>query len=611
MQDTFGEDLSMRVHDKQANTLISLLLSLLLLLAMLPTGWAEGLPVTELQTEGAGDEMTAAEESPSPESVPGQTDWETRLLLMLQEHDANPDTIGAGYYNLATGEEHYYNGDQYRVSGSMYKVPLNMLFLDWIAEGKITLDEPIGGYRYAQLLEGTIIDSNNEYAKLLWDYAGATIETNPASTLYHRYRILIAPIMGEDPDNVDDKYYENNFFTPRQVITCLRQLYDGGERYDRLIETMQRAEPEKYFKLRERRFNIAHKYGWYAEDPILYLNDCGLCFTEDPIAIVLFTTGTENAYGVLTDFCTLMCDYAEEKHAERLERAREEEAAAALAAEQDRLEAEAAVAAQEAQRRTETARATATEKPSVTETAETLIHELTLGPILSLGLIAAGVLACLIWFSIRHRGSRLNLWYGIAAVLLAAGAMILCFPGMNGRSYVSASEEDAPVTVERFFRALESGDAAEADACLAYGAQSGLLNGSADEVHAAVLNALKQSWDHQLLGNCSVEKNRAWQEVQLRVLDFSRMEKDLQTETRVQLLNMARTMDRENVFDAAGNYVPAAAGMAYDRALLKLLEQPQNYYGTVGCRVELTLSGDGWKIVPSKALISALSGNLG
>ena len=273
--------------------------------------------------------------------------------------------------------------------------------------------------------------------------------------------------------------------------------------------------------------------------------------------------------------------------------------------------AEAAVAAQEAQRRTETARATATEKPSVTETAETLIHELTLGPILSLGLIAAGVLACLIWFSIRHRGSRLNLWYGIAAVLLAAGAMILCFPGMNGRSYVSVSEEDAPVTVERFFRALESGDAAEADACLAYGAQSGLLNGSADEVHAAVLNALKQSWDHQLLGNCSVEKNRAWQEVQLRVLDFSRMEKDLQTETRVQLLNLARTMDRENVFDAAGNYVPAAAGMAYDRALLKLLEQPQNYYGTVGCRVELTLSGDGWKIVPSKALISALSGNLG
>jgi hypothetical protein len=71
------------------------------------------------------------------------------------------------------------------------------------------------------------------------------------------------------------------------------------------------------------------------------------------------------------------------------------------------------------------------------------------------------------------------------------------------------------------------------------------------------------------------------------------------------------TMYNKGYVDAAGNYVPAAAGMAYDRAMMKLLEQPQNYYGTVGCRVELTLSGDGWKIVPSRALISALSGNLG
>ena len=600
----------MNIQNNQARKLIPLILSLLLLLTLLPTGWAEEMPDAEAQTADTVDAAAADTVSSSAQNTAGQADWETRLLLMLQEHDANPDTIGAGYYNFATGEEHYYNGDQYRVSGSMYKVPLNMLFLDWIAEGKITMDESIGGYRYAQLLEGTIIDSNNEYAKLLWDYAGATIETNPASTLYHRYRILIAPIMGEDPDNVDDKYYENNFFTPRQVITCLRQLYDGGEKYDRLIETMQRAEPEKYFKLRERRFNIAHKYGWYAEDPILYLNDCALCFTEDPIAIVLFTTGTENAYGVLTDFCTLMCDYAEEKHAERLERAREEEQAAALAAEQDRLTAEAAAGPQEAGR-AEPARTPAAENPSASQTAATWIHELTLGPILSLGLIAAGVLAWLIWFAIRHKGSRLNLWYGIAAILLAGGAMILCFPGMNGRSYVSASEEEAPVTVDRFFRALENGDAATADACLAYGAPSGLLNVASDEVHAAALNALKQSWNHQLLGNCSVEKIRAWQEVQLRVLDFSKMQKDLQTETRVQLLDLARTMDRQSVYDAAGNYVPAAAGMAYDRAMMKLLEQPQNYYGTVGCRVELTLSGDGWKIVPSRALISALSGNLG
>ena len=141
---------------------------------------------------------------------------------------------------------------------------------------------------------------------------------------------VIAEIMGEDPENVDDKYYENNFFTPRQMITCLRQLYDGGSRYDRLIETMQRAEPDRYFKLHEQRYNIAHKYGYYteADGTVLYLNDCALCFTDDPIAIVLFTSGTEDgngkAYRVLADYCTLMCEYAQETHAARVEREREE-----------------------------------------------------------------------------------------------------------------------------------------------------------------------------------------------------------------------------------------------------------------------------------------------
>ena len=55
MRNTFGEDLSMNIQDKLdklARKLIPLLLSLLLLLALLPAGWAEGAPVAEMATEG-------------------------------------------------------------------------------------------------------------------------------------------------------------------------------------------------------------------------------------------------------------------------------------------------------------------------------------------------------------------------------------------------------------------------------------------------------------------------------------------------------------------------------------------------------------------------------
>ena len=186
-----------------------------------------------------------------------------------------------------------------------------------------------------------------------------------------------------------------------------------------------------------------------------------------------------------------------------------------------------------------------------------------------------------------------------------------CFPAMDGITITTAREEGVPEAVEAFFQAMESGDSETADAWLAYGAETGLLTVETDEMHAAALNALKVSWQHKLIGDCSVDKASAWQEVQLRGLDFSKMEKDLQTETRVQLLDLARSMEREQVYDEAGNYRPAVAGEAYDRAMIRLLEEPQGYYNTVNCRVELTLTRDGWRIVPTKNLISVLSGKLG
>ena len=585
--------------------ILTLLLCLLMAAVFVPQNGMTAAFAEDAPAEEGTDEAETAEKT---------DDWETRLLLMLQKRNANPATIAAGYYNFATGEEHYYNGDEYRVSGSMYKVPLNMLFMDWIAEGELTMDELISGYRYSELLEGTIINSDNDYARILWDYAGATIETDPASTLYHRYRILIAPLMGEDPENVDDKYYENNFFTPRQMITCLRQLYDGGSRYDRLIETMQRAEPEKYFKLHEQRYNIAHKYGWFAEDPILYLNDCALCFTDDPIAIVLFTSGTENAYGVLADYCTVMCEYAQETHEARILQEQAEAEAIAAAAERDRLEAERK-AQEEAlpspadsagSRPAEGEESRATLRPDAVPEK----RRLSAGPILALALIVGCVLAAIVWFSARHRRTHLALQYAIAAILLTAGACILCFPAVSGNSYIAESEDDPADTAEAFFRALEEGDYTAADRCLADGASLG-LDGEApqDEVRAAALAALKASWRFRLLGTCSVEKTTAWQELQLQVLDFGAMAQDLERGTREQMLEMGRTMARSQIYDESGNVLPEAAALACDRAMTELLAVPQNYYSSVGLRIQLTQQRDGWKIVPTAELLNALSGN--
>ena len=609
---------------KWLKRICALCLCLALLTALFPSALAEeaaadpagqALPeqteTAESETGEAGAEDSLPE-AENPEDAESQSEWEARLLRMLEEHGADPSTIGAGYYNFATGEEHYYNGDEYRVSGSMYKVPLNMLYLDWIADGSIEPDELIYGFRYSELLEGTIIDSNNDYARTMWTYAGEKIQTNPASTAYHRYRILIAPLMGEDPENVDDKYYENNFFTPRQMITCLRRLYDGGEKYDRLIETMQRAEPEKYFKLRERRFNIAHKYGWFAEDPILYLNDCALCFTDDPIAIVLFTTGTAEAYGVLTDYCTLMCDYAQETHAARVEREAAEAAALLEAEEKDRLAAKEAE--KEKQNRPDGEKTAAAARPAAesasTGTEKEREHVLPTGALAALMLIIAGTVTALVLLVIRRHKNRFPLGYAAAAVFLTAAALLACFPAVNGWNIVSVEEEDPTLTLEIFFRALQRGDFEAADRCLAGESSLGLAAPAGDELLTKALGALEKSWDYQLSGDCTVEKTTAWQNILLQTLDFSAMEQDIQRETREQLLEIARNRNRSLVYDEEGNYLPEIAGEAYDLALSAVLDHAEEYSVPQNLRIELTRTRDSWKIVPNDELMAALCGYL-
>ena len=61
--------------------------------------------------------------------------------------------------------------------------------------------------------------------------------------------------------------------------------------------------------LHEPRFKIAHKYGYVSENGHSFMNDCGLAFTSQPIALVMFTDNVENAEELLTAYCTAVCEY--------------------------------------------------------------------------------------------------------------------------------------------------------------------------------------------------------------------------------------------------------------------------------------------------------------
>lgn len=573
---------------RRIRLLLCVLLALCTLLPCLPAALAE---------EAAGED----------ERFAGKT-WDQVVADFLAAWGVDADSVAMGYYNTVTGEEHYLNPDQYMVTGSMYKVPLNMIFVDRITAGEMDWDTLVSGVRYETLLEETIVHSSDKYAKLMWDYLG-----KGTYRPYQTYRRILAPYMGEDPDTVDEKFYENNFFTPRQMIFCLKLLYRENERFPRIIETMQRAEPTEYFKRRERRFNIAHKYGFFNPQGHLYMNDCGIAFTDDPIIIVLFTDNLYNAYDVLTEYCTLMCDYAQYSRTRRLE----EEAAEAERQRQEeeeraRREAEEALQSPQPGALPEgSGPAGEKSSPGVQLLVRRAEKEgLSKAALAAAGLTGLALLTALILLTALGRRFR------VRAGLFRLAALLLCLAAL-GRIFWPAVQtlrdrpsRDPRETVLAFFSALAEEDYAQAYGYLEHVDTLGLEYRPEDECEQAIFAAMRGRFSAELYGDCRLSGDLAYQQVSCRYFDVDKLRFDAKNQAMVLISRYASTHSVGDLYDESGKYRPELMREAWKQAVAELLEQPENYQSTGGVQLELRWEDGAWRIVPNEKLLQLLTGGV-
>ena len=535
--------------------------------------------------------------------------WEEIIDEFLAEHHAAPESVACGWCNTVTGEERYHNGDQYMVSGSMYKVPMNMIFTEKVHNGEIGWDTFIGGYRYEYCLHATIVDSNNDVAKGMWDYLGG----------YQPYRHILAPYMGEDPDTVEEKFYENNFSTPRQMIYALRLLATESERFPKLIDEMLQAEPNKYFRAREHDYDIAQKYGYWP-DPNSYhvaLNDCAIIYTEEPICIVIFidSVNEQASRELLKDYCDLMIAYTEyttpaRREAERI--AAEEAAIAALN--------EATPAPQEGEdgvAPSDPAPAAAPQSepgmPAVEEErAPGLFWPLVLG---------LCTLALAVWLSLRAirraRRGKLSLPWALAAVFFGAAAILVCLlPGERtakssspaAAAEDSASSAEAQAAVSEFFDSLLARDYERAYARLSGVATLGLEDESVNEDAARLMDAVRASWSWRLYGDCALTRSGATQQVVFTSLDLARMRDDIRAATEGEVERLAASLPADEIYAEDGGYLPSFTERAYAAALDAALARADEYYAATGLNIRLVKDGGEWLIVPDSALYGALTG---
>ena len=536
------------------------------------------------------------------ERFAGRT-WQEIVDEFLDEHGANPAKVACGWCNTVTGEEQYWNGDQYMVSGSMYKVPMNMIFAEKVHNGEIGWDTFVGGYRYEYALHATIVDSNNDVARGMWEYLGG----------YQPYRHILAPYMGEDPDTVDEKFYENNFSTPRQMIYALKLLQTESERFPRVIDEMLKAEPNKYFKVREHEYDIAHKYGYYTEGAHLYLNDCAIIYTEEPMAVVIFTDTVVEPYKLLADYCDLMIDYTEYSTAARREAERIAAEEAAIAALNSPSPAPEETAAPAPSGEPGTSVVTAAPLPSAEPAGETGGASV-FGRVVLLVLIAAAAAYFAFAALGRARKGKLRLFPALCAILLAAAALIVCV--LPSPESAEKPAEDKPVelkgdpqaSVTEFFDALCARDYAAAYEKLSGVSTLGLENAPQSEDAAAIWRAMEENREYRLYGDCVAAPGGAVQQLVFTTLDLKALGEAVKAATEAKVEQLAAELSPDEIYNDEGGYLESFTARAYSEALAEILEHAADYRSTVGLNIRLVRSGGAWLIEPDGALCGALTG---
>lgn len=493
--------------------------------------------------------------------------WDDIMDELLKKFDTSRDSVAVAYVNLVSGDEYFINPDTYMVAASMYKLPLNMYVTEKLQSGELEWSEYYAPYEEVRDL--SIIYSDNDQSIFLYGFLGG----------YDKFRELTSDYMGTPYENLDPTDAYNNKYTAREFANCLKLLYNEQEKFPGIIETMQKAEPERFFKLYEPRFKIAHKYGYYSEYARVNMNDCGIAFTSEPIALVMFTQSVGDPEGLLTAYCTTMCEYTEY------------------------LVAKAA----------ETPAPTPTPEPTPAPEAviEPEAEEQQSLPLVSLGavvLFLALGLALVIGLCVKF---RLKFFWLLLALIISAAAMLACIVGMEYGTVYAKPSGDPQDTAAEFMDALCSGDYPTAYKLLRDYSDLGLETVPETAAARMAYEALHESFDYSFSGECSIVKLDASQPFSFTYLDLTAIESAVVEETPRQLKKLVESRSMSQIYDANRNYLPEVTEEAYLNAVSAVLANAESYYRTLDTKLSLSYSDGKWQVLASPALLRALNGGAG
>lgn len=238
-------------------------------------------------------------------------------------------------------------------------------------------------------------------------------------------------------------------------------------------------------------------------------------------------------------------------------------------------------------------------KPSIN------INPLLLGGTAVLALIAAIALVA------YHKKHKINLFWGLLAVLFGSGAIVLTAVGCSVGTVYAKPAGDPRAAVTGFFDALVTGEYDTAYSLMKDHAGLGLEKEPESEAAQLVYAALKDSYHYELIGDCQVNMLKATQRVSMRYLDVKQLTGGLQDLTQEGLKTIVQTRDRDQVYDDKDQYLPAVTQEAYTAALKQVLKNARSCYTKVEFDLTVEYHDGKWQVITAPELLLALTGGIG
>ena len=252
-------------------------------------------PMTSAQRQEEAPAEETAEEVPRPEAESA-----SGLCALFDdfraERNLTEDNFAVSYYDTVTGERYDWNETHMMVAASTFKLPLNLYYYEKENAGELAPDTLIteGGATLDRCHYLSIVESNNEISHALLYRIGT----------FRDYKEAMRKFFTMTDEEIDPKYYQNNYYCTRMMMDTLEYLYARQDEFPELIDYMKQSHPQNgYFRAKVTEMDVAHKYGSFEGAE----NDVGIFYAEHPFLLAVYTQNVGEA--VVQDAARLAADY--------------------------------------------------------------------------------------------------------------------------------------------------------------------------------------------------------------------------------------------------------------------------------------------------------------